>query len=132
MAAVASGATLVAAGALHLLWGSGSSWPLQSRSSLAVVVSGSPTMPGAVPCVVIGGGLVAAGSALVVRRPAGLLRLLQVLMATGLAGRAAVGGRVATHALGLPAPAPVFLSWDRRCYRPLCAVLAVGILADVR
>ena len=121
-------ASLLAIGALHALWATGSPWPLADRASLADVVAGQPAdrAPSPAACLAVTGALVTA-AALVGGRPrsrprvrragaAGVVATLATRGAFGLAGR--------TDLLSPGATSERFRARDRRLYSPLCLGLA--------
>ncbi|MBU2697358.1 DUF3995 domain-containing protein [Pimelobacter sp. 30-1] len=126
---------LAAAGALHLLWASGSPWPAGSREVLADAVTGSRAgLPPAPLTVAVGAGLIGAGVASATTSAGGDARARNVLrgvVGAGLLARAVLGGRRATQVLGMAEPSERFLGLDRRCYRPLVGVLGAGVLAGI-
>jgi len=139
-AGLAAGAALGALAGLHVLWASGSTWPLPDREAFArLVVDVDPeALPGPGPTLAVAG-LLGAATGLVLLRaadpaPAGrpaLRRLAQagsagvaaVLAARGLGGLAVSVPRLAA---GSPAPFP---RWDVALYDPLCLGLAALVAA---
>jgi len=124
---------LLGIAALHVAWGEGTSWPLPDHATLNRTVLGregaDPTAgfgQGRPACYAVAGALTAA-AALVAGRPRslpGLRRLgvggvVAVLTVRGLAG---VSGR--TRLLVPMATGETFTRLDRRCYGPLCLLLA--------
>ena len=120
-----AGAGLAGIGALQLVWATGSSWPARTRRDLAQAVTGGDEVPGVIPCVIVGSGLLVAGGVVAgaggASRTAGLVRLG---VAAGLAARGLVGGTRIAALLGLPGADPRFTTLDQRVYRPLCLGLA--------
>lgn len=123
----ASGA-LRAIGALHVLWATGSRWPLPDRERFADSVTGRPAgkAPGALACLAVAG-LLGTAAALVDGRPrrapglsrvgsAGVVTVLTVRGSLGLAGR--------TDLLSPGSASERFRELDRRIYAPLCLALA--------
>ena len=127
-------AGLTAAGALHAIWATGSSWPAKSSKRLGeAVVGNAHAMPDAratwsVAGAALFGAAVAAGGLGEGRAAVGLRRL----MGAGLLARAIVGGDVALSTLRLPAPGERFRELDRRCYRPLFGVLGASLILGAR
>lgn len=127
-------AGLTAAGALHAVWASGSTWPAKNRKQLGeAVVGNAKAMPEAAPTWTVAGSAfagaaIAAGGLGEGRAVVGLRRLIGV----GLLVRAAFGGAAALAALGLPPPGKGFRELDRRYYRPLFALLGIATLAGAR
>lgn len=125
---------LTAAGAIHAVWASGSSWPERNRKRLGEAVVGSAKQQPdaqatlAVSGLAFAGGAVAAGALgegkfiVGVRRVAGL----------ALIARAAFGGAAALDALGMNEPGKRFEDLDRRFYRPAFAVLGVAMLLGAK
>ena len=125
---VASGG-LAAIAALHLLWSTGSPWPLADSSELADAVGGradNADPPSPAECLAVAG-LLGAAATLVAGRPArapllrrsgaaGVVAVLAARGALGLAGRTDLAVPTATS--------PRFRRLDRRAYAPLCLALA--------
>lgn len=129
-AGVISGIGLAGIGLMHLAWAIGISWPAPNRARLAEAVVGGDEMPGPVPCVTVGLGLLGAGA--VVGGVGGTGRLVTLAhlgIASGLVVRGVAGGVAAAKALDLPGMHPRFAELDRRVYRPLC--LALGSMVAV-
>lgn len=130
-----AGLGIAAAGALHLVWATGSPWPARTRDALADAVTGSRDgLPPAPMTVAVGAGLLGAGvlTATTARDGAPRVRnLARVVVGAGLVGRAVLGGHRATQVLGMAEPSERFLRLDRRFYRPLVAVLGAGALAGI-
>jgi hypothetical protein len=127
----AASAALLAIGGLHVLWATGSRWPLPDRNSFADTVTGRPAgkTPGPVACLAVAG-LLGTAAALVSGRPrrapgvsrigsAGVVIVLGVRGSLGLAGR--------TDLLSPGSSSERFRELDRRIYAPLC--LAIAALA---
>lgn len=125
---------LTAAGALHLIWASGSSWPAKNRKQLGEAVVGSAkAMPAALPTGIVGaaalaGGAIAAGALGEGARATGFRRLMGI----GLIARAALGGEAALTALGLPPAGERFRELDSRYYRPLFGAIGAAVLIGAR
>ena len=124
-------AILAALAALHVAWGSGSSFPFRNRDDLADAVVGSSTVPRPAACLAVAGALTA-GAVLVagvgpqppcIRRPL----LLGVSSTLGLRGLLGWAGKTETIAPG--SNSERFVQLDRRIYSPLCIALALGSLA---
>lgn len=141
-----AGAALATIGAVHLAWAGGSTFPASSEQALARSVTGAAAMPPRAASAVVGLGLLgistaalalsASGADVVGQRArsdrVGLRRVsTPVCRIAGFAllARAVVPTAVLLRRLGLPEPAPEFVSLNRRVYRPLCAVLAVGLIS---
>jgi Protein of unknown function (DUF3995) len=130
-----SASGLLAIAGLHVVWATGSSWPLSDGSALAEDLGGRP---GGEPrtageCLAVAGALTLA-SAFVAGRP----RRAPVLSRIGAAG---VAGTLATRGVfGLAGRTDVlvpgatserFRALDRRYFSPLCLALALGALPAV-
>jgi hypothetical protein len=123
----ASGA-LIAIGGLHVLWATGSRWPLPDGERFGETVTGRPESktPGPVACLAVAG-LLATAAALVAGHPrrapqlrragsAGVVAVLTVRGSLGLAGR--------TDLLSRGSSSERFRELDRRIYAPLCLTIA--------
>lgn len=125
---------LLAVGALHLVWASGSPWPAKNSKRLSeAVVGNSNVMPGTVAtagvaAVALGGGLIAGGAL----GEGCIVVSLRRLMGIGLLARAVVNEQLLMDALGLPTSGKRFRKLDQQYYRPLCAVLGVSLLVSAR
>ncbi|KAM9867025.1 hypothetical protein ACIFOC_00346 [Leucobacter aridicollis] len=125
---------LTAAGAIHAVWASGSSWPERNHKRLGeAVVGNGKQQPDAQATMVVSGlafagGAVAAGGLgegkfiVGVRRVAGL----------ALIARAAFGGAAALQVLGLDEPGKRFEELDRRYYRPAFGILGAAMLLGAK
>ncbi|MEZ5377935.1 MAG: DUF3995 domain-containing protein [Acidimicrobiales bacterium] len=126
---------LAAAGAIHALWATGSSWPAASRNELADLVVGVRPFPSA-PMTLGVVGLIAVGAGLVgleARRldhehtapstPLGRLRRIAAIGVPAVLALRGVGGLVVSS-FGLGEATEEFRHWDLRLYSPLCVVLA--------
>ncbi|WP_377322972.1 DUF3995 domain-containing protein [Pimelobacter simplex] len=127
-----SGLGLAAAGALHLVWATGSPWPARSRDTLADAVTGSPAgLPPAPLTAAVGAGLLVAAAGTATTVAPRVQDAVRGVVGTGLLARAALGGRRTTVLLGMPAPSATFVRFDARVYRPLVAVLGAAVLAGI-
>jgi hypothetical protein len=119
---------LTAIAGLHVIWATGSSWPLPTRGALADEIAGRTDQdpPSSAACLAVAGLLITA-AALVDghprRRPAvarigaaGVVTVLTVRGGLGLAGR--------TDLLAAGTTSAAFRSRDRRIYSPVCLTLA--------
>lgn len=127
---IAAGTSGVLAGiaAIHVAWGTGSSWPFPNATVLADTVVGSHGVPPPRACFAVAGALVAA-AALVGGVPASsprVRKLGQAGAASVLAARAGLGFAGRTDMAVRGSASPQFRRWDRRLYSPLCLALAVG------
>lgn len=127
-------AGLTAAGALHAIWASGSTWPERNAKRLGeAVVGSSKELPDAqstwvVAGTALAGGAVAGGALGEGRAVVGLRRLA----GTAMLARAAFGGEAALQLLGRPAPGARFQDLDRRYYRPLFGVIGAALLIGAK
>ncbi|WP_293694405.1 DUF3995 domain-containing protein [uncultured Agrococcus sp.] len=127
-------AGLTAAGALHTVWASGSPWPAKSTRQLSDAVAGNPkALPDSgatlsVAGAAFTGGAIAAGGLGEGRAAVALRRFIGI----ALLARAASGGTVALTVLGAPKVGKRFRELDRRCYRPLFAVLGLSVLLSAK
>lgn len=130
-----SASALLAIGGLHVLWATGSSWPLPDHGDMADAVAGrsSDDAPGPVACLAVAG-LLTTAAAFVSGRPrraprlsrlgaGGVAAVLTTRGAFGLAGR--------THELVGWKTSERFRRLDRRVYSPLCLTLAALTLPAV-
>jgi uncharacterized protein DUF3995 len=119
---------LAAIGALHVVWATGSSWPMRDRRLLtdAVVGSDGDRPPPPAACLTVAA-LLGTASALVDGRPrtlpavsrlgsAGVVAVLTTRGVLGLAGR--------TDIVSPGSLSERFRRLDRRYYSPLCLTLA--------
>jgi hypothetical protein len=127
---LATAATLAAIGALHVLWGRGSSFPFRNRDALADAVAGRRSVPSPIACNAVAGALWVA-TALVADVPLAPRRVRTIGrlgVATVLATRGAAGMSGRTDALSPGSTSPKFRRLDRNVYAPLCIALAAGAL----
>ena len=121
-------AGLLAIGGLHVVWATGSSWPMKDRRLLtdAVVGSKDDVPPSPASCLAVAG-LLATAAALVDGRPRALPAISR-LGTTGvvavLAGRGALGLAGRTDVLSPGSVSESFRRLDQRVYSPLCLALA--------
>jgi hypothetical protein len=113
---------LGAAGALHLAWALGSTFPARSSRELADLVGGTDAMPGPTACAAVAGAL--AISAVGVSTRGTWPRRIATMTAATLIGRG-VGGLVVS-ATGTGSATARFRYWDLRLYSPLCLALGAG------
>ncbi len=124
---LASGA-LLAIGGLHVLWATGSRWPLPDRDRFADTVTGRPAgkTPGPVACLAVAG-LLTTSAALVSGHPRqapGLSRLGSAGVVAVLAGRGALGLAGRTDMVSPGSSSERFRELDRRIYAPICLTIA--------
>lgn len=130
-APAAAATTLAALGGLHVLWGTGSTFPAAARTDLADTVAGSDVVPGPAACFAVAGALFGAAGVVLgaARTGAPLPRAGAAVVVTAFAGRAVLGF---TGATALVAPGGTtsarFRRLDRRVYAPLCAAIALASL----
>jgi hypothetical protein len=121
-------AGMVALAGLHVVWATGSPWPLKDQAGLADKVAGrsSGSAPSAAACLAVAG-LLATAAALVSGRPrrfpsvsrlgaAGVVATFTVRGGFGIAGR--------TDMLVAGSISEAFRARDRRVYSPICLTLA--------
>jgi len=130
----ATAATLLSLAGLHVLWGRGSTFPFADRDGLSDSVIGRRSTPPPSACFAVAGALTAAASLVadVPRLPRHLQRLGVTGVAVVLASRAALGFSGRTDVVSPGSASPRFRRLDRRCYAPLCLVLAAGALSSRR
>lgn len=124
----AASAGLLGLAGLHVVWATGSSWPLKDQAGLADKVAGrsSGSAPSAAACLAVAG-LLTTAAAVVSGRPrraprlnragaAGVVATFTVRGSFGLAGR--------TDLLVPGSTSAAFRARDRRIYAPICLTLA--------
>jgi hypothetical protein len=134
LARVVTPATLAGIGALHVLWGRGSTFPFSSRDRLKDTVVGSRVTPSPAACYAVAG-LLAASAALVAGLPAPRSRTRRAGVATVavvLGARAALGFSGRTDIVSPGSASAQFRRMDRRVYAPLCLALAIGAAGSLR
>lgn len=138
-AADAATVALLAIGALHTVWATGSAWPARSRAELAdCVLSRATTVPGPAACLSVGIGLASAAALVQARtRAAGPLAGLPSGMVD--LGVDVAGGVLALRGLGGLATSTFggrggrrYRRLDLLLYSPLCLALATVLLATGR
>lgn len=135
IARAATAAVLAGLAGLHVVWGTGASFPMTDADDLADAVAGSPVTPSPAACFAVAGAL-ASASALVggaPRRDSRIRRAGTTVVAGVFAGRALLGF---TGRTDLVAPGGTvserFRRLDRTRYSPLCALIAAGALLSRR
>jgi hypothetical protein len=131
---VATATTLFGIGALHAIWGRGSTFPFADRDRLNDTVVGRDATPSPTACFAVAG-LLTAASALVAGLPAprSRLRLAGVCtVAAVLGARAALGFTGRTSLVSPGSVSAKFRRMDKRFYSPLCAALALGAASSLR
>ena len=119
---VASAALAGLAG-LHLLWATGSAWPLSDRAVLSDAVYGQDTFPSAAACVATAAALTT-GSAFVAGWPNRARRIQRAGAVGALSLRGILGMVGRTELVSPGSSSPRFRALDRSCYSPLCLTLA--------
>jgi hypothetical protein len=132
LTAVPTSATLLAAAAIHVGWGHGSSFPFSSFRELTDNVIGSPRSPSPAACNAVAGLLTGAALLVAIRPRTGLHRVALHVVSSTFAARAAVGFAGRTDVLVPGSSSPQFRRNDRRVFSPLCAAIAVGMWASNR
>ena len=125
----ASAAGLLAIAGVHVVWATGSSWPMRDGDALAQTAGGGRSHT-ATECLAVAG-LLTTASALVAGHPRRAPRLQRAgagTVAAVLATRGAFGLAGRTDALVPGSSSARFRRLDRRYYAPLCLVLAAGAL----
>jgi hypothetical protein len=128
LSTAAAAAGLLAIAGLHVVWATGSAWPMRDRRLLtdAVVGSDADEPPSAAACLAVAA-LLGTAAALVEGRPRALPRLRRlgagaVVAVLGTRGALGLGGR--TDVLSRGSVSERFRRMDRRVYSPLCLSLA--------
>lgn len=124
---VAAG-TVAALSALHVIWATGSPWPLSSQEAFVKTITGDGTKPSAGASLVVAGLLAVTAEA--TARPSSPARRILALGAAGVIGARGLLGLAA--ASRLPDVTPEFVEADRRIYSPLCLVLSASMFASLR
>jgi Protein of unknown function (DUF3995) len=111
---------------LHLVWATGTPWPLADRAALADAVAGRRRFPSTAVCLGVAG-LLATAAGVVAGRPRRLPRVRRgaaagVTAALALRGALGLAGR--TDLVSPGATSDRFRSLDRRLYSPCCLTLA--------
>jgi Protein of unknown function (DUF3995) len=126
--------TLIGIGALHALWGRGSTFPFSERDQLNDAVIGRDATPSPAACYAIAGLLTAAGGLVAgLPSPRSRIRRLGVCtVAAALGTRGALGFAGKTELVSPGSVSDKFREMDKRYYSPLCLVLAVGAVNSLR
>lgn len=131
---ISTAGVLAGIAALHVGWGTGSSFPFSDRDALADTVAGSRATPGPRDCFAVAGLLACAAGVIADVLPIGTTvrrtGLLGIALVLGGRGAAGVAGR--TGAMVPWTLSARFIELDRRYYGPLCLSLAAGTLLSVR
>ena len=127
-------AALVGIGALHVMWGRGSTFPFADREQLNDTVIGRDATPSPTACYAVAGLLVTAG-ALVAGLPSVDSRLRRFgvgTVAAVLGTRAVLGFAGRTDLVSPGSVSEKFRDTDKRYLSPLCMVLALGAARSLR
>jgi hypothetical protein len=126
--ATATAACLGAIGALHVLWGRGSTFPFRDRHDLNDHVIGKQATPSQAACNSVAALLAVAAVAVhrAARRPSPVVTVAAAGCAVVLAARAGLGFTGRTHLAVPGSTSPSFRRNDRRIFAPVCAALAAG------
>jgi hypothetical protein len=129
-------AGLSAIGALHVVWATGSAWPMRDKRMLtdAVVGTDGDQPPNAATCLAVAA-LLGTAAALVDGRPRRrpmLSRAGSLCVVTVLATRGALGLAGRTDIVSPGSASERFRRLDRRFYSPLCLSLAALALPATR
>src|SRR5215210_6318530 len=131
---VATPTTLFAIGALHAMWGRGSTFPFSDRDRLNDAVIGRDATPSPSACYAVAG-LLTTASALVAGLPTRRNRMRRLgvrVVCVVLAVRAALGFAGKTALVSPGSVSPKFMEMDKRVLSPLCAALSLGAAASLR
>ncbi len=133
-ASITTASALAGIAALHVGWGRGVSFPFEDRETLADSVAGSSATPGPRDRFAVAGMLTCAAGLVADVLPIGsTARRAGVFgVALVLAGRGAVGVAGRTGSIVPWTPSTHFNDLDKRCYGPLCILLASGALLAIR
>jgi hypothetical protein len=122
---------LAAAAALHVVWGTGSSWPAATRRGLADAVAGTEVFPDRAACFTVAAALAGAAGTVAVGPDGPAGRAARACVAGGLAVRGVAGLTGSTRLLVPWTPSPRFVALDRRLHGPLCLVIAALVATDL-
>jgi hypothetical protein len=131
---VATVTALFGVGALHAVWGSGSTFPFADRNRLNDTVVGRDATPSPAMCFAVAGLLTAAGALVAgLPSPRSRVRLAGVCTVAGVLGtRAVLGFAGRTEMVSPGSSSATFRRMDKRFYSPLCAALALGAASSLR
>jgi len=126
--AKATAVTLGSIGALHALWGRGSTFPFRDRHDLNDHVVGQQATPSPAACNTVAGLLAVSAVAveLAACRNSPVARITAAGCGLVLATRAALGLSGRTDLAVPGSTSPAFRRNDRRIFAPVCALLAFG------
>jgi hypothetical protein len=119
---------LLALSGLHVVWATGSSWPLKNEGELVDRVTGRAggSAPGPGACLAVAAAL--ASAAVLVsgrpRRPSWLSRVGSTVVVSAFTVRGAFGLAGRTDILVPGSSSEAFRSRDRRIFAPICLTLA--------
>jgi hypothetical protein len=131
---VATPTALLGIGALHAMWGRGSTFPFSDRDRLNDAVIGRNATPSPPACYAIAG-LLTTASALVAGLPTRRNRVRRLgvrIVCLVLGARAVLGFAGKTSLVSPGSVSPKFMEIDKRVLSPLCAALSVGAAASLR
>ena len=126
--ASATATGLGAIGALHVVWGCGSTFPFRHRYDLNDHVIGRQVSPSPAACNTVAG-LLAVAAVSVASAASGSSMAARIAAAgcgTVLGARAALGFTGRTNLAVPGSTSPNFVRNDRRIFSPICAALAIG------
>ena len=125
---------LVGIGALHVMWGRGSTFPFSDREQLNDNVIGRDATPSPTACYAVAGLLVTAGALVAgLPSPNSKLRRLGVgTVAAVLGTRAVLGFAGRTDLVSPGSVSETFRDTDKRYLSPLCMALALGAARSLR
>jgi hypothetical protein len=127
-----TGATLLAASAMHVAWGRGSTLPYGSAEKLADNVVGSARVPPPAACYTVAAALAGAAALVITPTRSRLHRIALGAIAAVFGIRAAFGFVGRTDRLVAGSDSPAFRRNDRMLLSPLCALLAAGVAGAAR
>ena len=130
----AASAGLLGIAALHVIWATGSSWPMRDGRVLTDTVVGRPDEPPSAPACLAVATLLTTAAALVEGHPRGRPQLARagaagVVTVLGARGGLGLAGR--TDVVSPGSVSERFRRMDRRIYSPLCLTLAALALPAV-
>jgi Protein of unknown function (DUF3995) len=131
---VQTAVTLIGIGALHAMWGRGSTFPFADRDQMNDAVIGRDASQSPAACYAVAGLLTTAG-ALVAGLPSRRSRLRRLgvgTVAATLGARAALGFAGKTELVSPGSVSAKFREMDKRYYSPLCLALAIGAARSLR
>jgi hypothetical protein len=130
-ASLTAAGLLAGAAALHVAWGTGSSWPAATRRELADMVAGTDVFPDRSACFTVAAALSVAAGVVAVGADGPVGRAARACIAGGLAVRGVAGLTGSTRLLVPWTPSPRFVGLDRRVHGPLCLAIAALVARDL-